>query len=255
MYKPRINNKFHKHQIMMEDPCLAEFIPETRLFTNNNLIDLLNKYKKVIVKPSRGSLGKGIVVITELGTEEYELLQLNKQKHINGLENVYKYLKKLENFNIPNIVQYYIPLAKVYDRPMDLRYIAQRTEQDWTITGKYARVAKVGYALTNFEHGSSILTVEDALKSSTIKNFNIKELNEKLNMVTLSITTCLSRYFPNHKIWGCDLCVDEKGSIWIIEVNSSPQIKGFLELESLLPMYQSIVGYKTLNKKKGRRSR
>ncbi|HZH61514.1 MAG TPA: YheC/YheD family protein, partial [Metabacillus sp.] len=231
------------------------FIPETKLLTKDNLIDLLNKYKKVVVKPSRGSLGKGIIIITELGTEEYELLQLNKKKQINGHSNIYKYLKKRENVYIPNIVQYYIPLAKVYDRPMDLRYIAQKTDHGWTITGKYAKVAKKGYALTNFEHGSRILTVEDALKNSTIKNLNINELNEKLDMVTLSITTCLSRYFPNHKIWGCDLCIDEKGTIWIIEVNSSPQTKGFLELESLLPMYKSIEGYKTSNKKKYRRIR
>ncbi|MGM0876154.1 MAG: YheC/YheD family protein [Bacillota bacterium] len=252
MNEPKINNKFHKHRIMMEDPFLANFIPETRLLTKNNLIDLLNNFKKVVVKPSRGSLGKGIIIITELGIEEYELLLLNKKKHINGLDRVYNYLKRQENVYIPNIVQYYIPLAKVYDQPMDLRYIAQRTVPDWTITGKYAKVAKEGYALTNFEHGSSILTVEDALENSTIKNLNIIELIEKLDTITLSITTCLSRYFPNHKIWGCDLGIDEKGSIWIIEVNSAPQIKGFLELESLLPMYKTIESYKIRNKKKFR---
>ncbi|MBZ5751965.1 YheC/YheD family protein [Metabacillus rhizolycopersici] len=251
MNKPKINNKFHKNQLLMEDPQLAKFIPESKILTKKNLIDLLNKYKNVVIKPTRGSLGKGIIMVTEIGMEEYELLILNKKKHINGQNTLYIYLKNQENDFIPNIVQYYIPLAKVFGRPIDLRYIIQRKDRDWTITGKYAKVAKEGYAVTNFEHGSSILTVEEALKNSTIKNLNMNKLLVKLESITLSISKCLTRYFTNHMIWGCDLGIDEKGEIWIIEVNAAPQTKGFLELESLMPMYKTIESFK-INKKKFR---
>ena len=251
MEKPNINNKFHKNQLLMEDPELVKLIPETKILTKINLIELLNKFKKVVVKPSRGSLGKGIIMVTEVGMEEYELLTLNKKKYISGQNQLYHYLKKQENNGIANMVQYYIPLAKVFGRPIDLRYIAQRNQSDWIVTGKYAKVAKDGYAITNFEHGSSILTVEEALKISTINYLDIDELLVQLDSITLSISKCLTLSFTNRRIWGCDLGIDEKGAIWIIEVNSAPQTKGFLELETLMPMYQTIESFKR-NKKRFR---
>lgn len=250
MKEPKINNKFHKNQLLLEDEQLADLIPETKIFTYNNFWDLMNKYRKVVVKPSRGSLGKGIILVTEIGIEEYELLILNKKKYINGQKTLFQYLKKQENKNIPYIVQYYIPLAKVLGRPIDLRYITQRKNADWTITGKYAKVAKNGYSITNFEHGSKILTVEEAIINSSIKTLNINELLAKLDTITLSISKCLNRYFTNHMIWGCDLAIDENGAIWIIEVNAAPQTKGFLELESLMPMYNMIESYKKSTKRK-----
>jgi glutathione synthase/RimK-type ligase-like ATP-grasp enzyme len=248
MKVPKINNKFHKNQILMKDTQLANLIPETKLLTINNLLDLINKYKKVVVKPSRGTLGKGIIMVTEVEIEEYELLILNKKKYIHGPNTLYKFLKKQENIYIPNIVQCYIPLANVSGRPIDLRYITQRKNSDWFITGKYAKVAKEGYAVTNFEHGSSILTVEEALINSNIKNLNIHELLTRLDSITLSISKCLNHYFTNHMIWGCDLGIDENGKVWIIEVNSAPQTKGFLELETLIPMYKTIESFKIIKR-------
>lgn len=249
MNKFKINNKFHKNQLLMEDPQLKALIPETKLLNEANLLNLLSKYKKVVVKPSRGSLGKGVIIVTEVGVEEYELLILNKKKHMTGKNTLFTYLKKQENNVIPYIVQYYIPLAKVFERPIDLRYITQKKGHEWIITGKYAKVAKEGYAVTNFEYGSTILTVEDALNHSTIQNVNMNELLVKLDYITLSIAKCLAHYFTKHMIWGCDLGIDNKGEIWIIEVNAAPQTKGFLESESLAIMYKEIENLKKTWKK------
>lgn len=238
------NNKFHKHQLFMKDAYLRNYLPETMLLTKENLVNIQNKYKKVVIKPSLGSLGKGIIIVSEVGKEEYELLILNRMKNIIGQHNLYTFLKGLETNFIQSIVQNYISLATYSSRPLDLRYIVQRTYSEWVVTGKYAKVAKDGYAVTNFEYGSSILTVEEALINTNIHNLNLEKLLETLETVTLSISSCLAKEFPSIKIWGCDIGIDNKGNIWIIEANSAPQTKGFLELEALKPMYHTIESYK-----------
>ena len=250
MDKPKINNKFHMYQLFLKNQELLKLVPETKIFTEINLYYLMEKYKNVVVKPSRGSLGNGIIMVSEVGFEEYEILVLNKKKSINGKKEIFKYLKKHENRYIPQIVQAYIPLARIFARPIDLRYITQQENNDWVVSGKYAKVAKEGYAVTNFAHGSTILTVEEALKSSSIKNLNINETLFKLDSITLSIAKCLSQYFTKQMIWGCDLAIDENGSIWIIEANAAPQTKGFLEIDSLVPIYKNIERLKILNKKR-----
>lgn len=238
------NNKFHKHQIFMKDAYLRSYLPETTLLTKENLVNMQNKYKKIIIKPSLGSLGKGIIIVSEVGREKYELLILNRMKNIVGQHNLYTFLKGQETNFIQSIIQKYIPLATYTSRSIDFRYIVQRTDSEWVVTGKYAKVAKEGYAVTNFEHGSSIYTVEEALMNTNINNLNLSELLNSLETITLSISSCLYNYFPSIKIWGCDIGIDNKGDIWIIEANSSPQIKGFLEHEALKPMYNTIEFYK-----------
>ncbi|WP_226526787.1 YheC/YheD family protein [Metabacillus niabensis] len=241
MEKYKINNKFHKNELIMKDPFLKQHIPETNILTKNHLTNLLIKHKKVVVKPSRGSLGNGVIMINEINPQEYELLYPGKKpKYIKGIEVLYTYLKKLEHPSIPCIVQYYIPLAKILGSPFDLRYISQLYKNEWLITGMYGRIAKKGYAVTNFEHGSKIITVDEALKISNIKNLELIEFQLNLEKIVLSISRCLHEYFTKQTIWGLDIGIDEKGEIYVIEVNAAPQTKGFLELESLKPMYRNI---------------
>jgi len=238
------NNKFHKHQIFMKDAYLRNYLPETMLLTKENLVNMQNKYKKFVIKPSLGSLGKGIIIVSEVGKEKYELFILNRTKNIVGQRNLYTFLKGQESQSIQSIVQRYIPLATYTSRSIDFRYIVQRTDSEWVVTGKYAKVAKEGYAVTNFEYGSSIHTVEEALINTNISDLNLDEILENLETLTISISSCLYTYFPSIKIWGCDIGIDTKGNIWIFEANSAPQTKGFLELEALKPMYNAIETYK-----------
>src|SRR4051812_27333862 len=101
----------------MKDKKLKNLIPETKRFTKNNFWKLINKYKKVVVKPSRGTHGLGVIVVTETDDETYKLNILNKVEYIKGKERLFQYLKKKEKVNIPNIVQYYIPLVKIEGKP------------------------------------------------------------------------------------------------------------------------------------------
>jgi len=249
MHNPKINNKFHKHQLFLEDLKLAKFVPETKIFTKKNLFSLIEKNNKIVVKPSMGSLGKGVIFITEIGLEKYELLLLNKKKYILGKTNLFTYLKNRESILIPNMIQNYLSLATFSERPIDLRYIVQSNNFDWVVTGKYAKIAKEGYAVTNFTNGANICTVEDALKKSDIQNLKINEILNFIETITIAASKCLSNYFPNNRIWGFDIGIDKSGDIWIIEANSAPQIKGFLELDALKPMYNTIETYKRNYKK------
>ncbi|WP_394184839.1 YheC/YheD family protein [Metabacillus halosaccharovorans] len=249
MHHPKINNKFHKHQLFLEDSKLAKFVPETKIFSKKNLFSFIEKNNKIVVKPSMGSLGKGVIFITEIGVEKYELLLLNKKKYILGQTNLFIHLKRRESKHIPNIIQNFLSLATFSERPIDLRYIVQSNNFDWVVTGKYAKIAKDGYAITNFTNGASIFSVEDALKKSDIKNLRINDLLTSIETITIAASKCLSKYFPNNRIWGFDIGIDKSGNIWIIEANSAPQIKGFLELEALKPMYNTIETYKRKYKK------
>ncbi|MBM7603175.1 glutathione synthase/RimK-type ligase-like ATP-grasp enzyme [Metabacillus crassostreae] len=244
MNEYKINNKLHKYQLMKKDPELARLLPDTRQFTKDNFFYFIEKYKQIIIKPTLGSHGKGIIIVSNVGCKEYELLILNKKKYIRGENNLYCFINKSRSKNMIYLIQNFISLAKIQGRSLDLRYISQKHKCNWLITGKYAKVAKEGYGVTNFEHGSTILTVGDALQKAELPNLNIEKLLGTLELLTISLSKCLSNYFRKHLIWGSDIGIDVNGDVWIIEVNSAPQTNGFCELDSLKPMYKTIESLK-----------
>ncbi|MBU7592268.1 YheC/YheD family protein [Metabacillus halosaccharovorans] len=249
MKKININNKYHNYLLFLEDKELENNVPETKKLTKQNLLYLINKYKKVVIKPTVGSHGNGIIFVTKVGIEDFEVQILDKKIYINGQTKLYNIIEKHRQNIIPKIIQKYIPLASFEKRPIDFRYILQKNNSNWMLTGMYAKVAKEGFHVTNFKHGASIYTVSDAIKLSNIRK-PLNELLLTLESVALSIPKSLHTFFPYQNIWGCDLGLDENGKVWIIETNSAPQTKGFLELDSLKEMYDIIEYYKLKNKVK-----
>ncbi|MBM7552579.1 YheC/YheD family protein [Thalassobacillus pellis] len=253
MGKWQINNKFHKNLLLKKNAHLISALPVMKEFNEENLASMLQTYKTVIVKPVKGSAGKGIFKISLLDDSSYELKIMKKVKKLNQISAVFKYLAKKNNVHSPFLIQQYIFLLADKGNPVDYRVITQRLYEgkSWEVTGKYARIAQDGYMLTNFAHGASIVPVEDQLHAHPNKS----ELLDKLDNIALSAAESLSHHFYKHCIWGCDLGIDVHGKVWIIEINSQPQIKGFLEHQALLPMHQKILNYKAkrLKAKKAQR--
>ncbi|UCZ51934.1 YheC/YheD family protein [Bacillus shivajii] len=244
----RIGDKYFKQQLLINDPNTSRFVPKMKVFTDHNFWVFLNEYKKVVIKPIRGSLGKGLIFITKTEPDIYDVHSLNQRKVISGKNNVLTFIKS--NVKAKSMIQHYIPLVKVKEQPLDFRLICQREKgsNEWVVTGKYARVAHADYAVTNMTKGASILTVEDALSQSNLCNDTTNDISLTLNKVAISVARCLSKQFHKQLIWGCDLAVADDGSVWIIEANSNPQTNGFNQLETLQPMLHLINQYKQRNK-------
>ncbi|WP_181348848.1 YheC/YheD family protein [Thalassobacillus sp. CUG 92003] len=255
MGKWKVNNKWHKHQILSGDPVLAPYLPQTKLFNETNVQQLLDDFSKIIIKPVKGSAGKGIIIVTEHAPQSYEVCTFNKTYTFKIREELVHYLSKKVSGSQAYLIQQYIPLLTINGRNVDFRFITQRKglRHDWSITGKYARVAEPNVAITNFSLGSSIYTVDEALENSTLIA-PPSDVLKRLDETTVSISSCLTRCFHYHLIWGCDLALDKEGNMWIIEVNSAPQTQGFLEKKALHPMAAAIEKMKKHNKKSKRSS-
>lgn len=246
------NDKFFKYQALTEDPELNLHNPETYLFSKDNLFKMLESYKEIMIKPVSGSFGKNIRKVTKMDNGTLQV-HYNKEKFIvKDKYSLYRFLNKIETLGRKSfMIQKYISLAKVDGRPIDFRYIVQRKKDtpDWVITGKHAKVAVLGYIITNLQVGGSgnILSVEKALKKSNIENLNLNHTLQSLDRIALLASKCLTRSFEKHTIWGYDMAVDETGHVWIIEANSAPLVGGFRYLDDRT-MYETINSFIDYNK-------
>ena len=234
--------KWNEYQVMKGDLRISPYLPETKYFTESSLWEFIDKYRQVIIKPCWGQWGRGLVQVSFLGNEQYELHTESIKLIFEGKKQTYDYLKN--NYLLKNayIVQQRIPLMTYDNCPFDLRIMVQRkrNSSDWEVTGGLARVALKGFIVTNVT--KYILPIEKAIQNKYINQFTITDILSEINRVALLTAIQLEKFYSRSRCIGFDIGLDEKANIRIIEANFKPDLKLFYCLEDKT-MYRTILKY------------
>ncbi|MFB0844203.1 YheC/YheD family protein [Paenibacillus oleatilyticus] len=238
-------DKWLKYWFLKKYKRLAPYVPKTKMMSKSALWKLVSNYRHVILKPVRGSRGRGIIQVSSLGGNTYALHFENVQIKIHGKEHTYKYIqRKIRNTRY--MIQRRITRPTIGGCPFDMRVIIQRKEYSskWKVTAKIAKVAGRGYIVSNNERSKGrLLPVKKAIQKSTIKHLSSQRLQWKMDRVSLRAARRLSVLFPRHRIYGLDVGFDLKGHPWIIEANLYPSMSHFLKVKDRT-MYWRIRAYK-----------
>ncbi|SCW46975.1 YheC/D like ATP-grasp [Paenibacillus tianmuensis] len=238
-------DKWLKYRFLKKYEQLAPYVPGTKLMSKSALWKLISKYRRVILKPVRGSRGRGIIQVSSIGGHTYALHFENVKINIQGKENTYKYIQKKIG-STRYMIQRRIARPTIGGCPFDMRVIIQRKENSrkWKVTAKIAKVAGRGYVVSNNERSKGrLLPVKTAIRKSTIHHLSSTRLQSKMKRVSLRAARRLRGLFPRHRIYGLDVGFDLKGHPWIIEANLYPSMSHFLKLKDRT-MYRRIMAYK-----------
>jgi hypothetical protein len=251
-------SKWERFCVLQEDKRTNSFLPETRLMTEENLCELLEKHDTVILKPVEGSGGAGVITVSSEGNDRFMVhVKLNKQVVTSNdlfswltqeiLNDFAQYIESEEVNKLlaeSYIVQHRIPLVEIDHRPFDIRVMVQRkNDSPWKVTGKLAKLANNGYAITNVNLGATILPIETVIQRSSLKNLSQQALLSQLDQIALLAAERLQQHFSSIREIGFDMCFDTEGKVWIIEANFRPDDYIFLDLEDKT-MYQTILDYR-----------
>lgn len=233
--------KWTKYILMKDDEELSLYLPETKQLTEEALWEFLEKYNDVIIKPSRGHYGRGVVKVTALGEDQYEIHYENKKVTLTGKNETFDCLKENYLQKRLNIVQQRVRLASINGCPFDLRVMVQRKTDSttWVITGIAAKVASAGFIVTNI--AKKILPAETALEQAGLKEIDL--IINRIHLISLTTAERLQEFYPERRSFGIDIGLDQNGGIWIIEVNVLPTISLFKFLEDQT-IYERIKNYK-----------
>ncbi|NOV02328.1 YheC/YheD family protein [Paenibacillus planticolens] len=235
--------KWPKYKVLVKSRRLIPHLPKTLIMGHKNFSKLLDKFKKIIIKPSGGSGGKGVIQVTSLGKGIYMVHDGRFMKRIVGREAAYSFVHARTK-STTHIVQKKIPLAQVNGRPFDLRVVLQKsTNSSWHITGKLAKIAGPGYIITNTARSKGkVVPLSSAIHASTISDPSLHQINKKIDHISNRAVQCLNNHYPKLRIVGLDIGLDSNGKVWIIEANFAPSKSLFLRLKDKT-MYKRILSY------------
>lgn len=249
LFNDRFLSKWEVYQRLMIESHIHPYIPETRLLSQENLLELIEQYRSVFIKPVHGSQGRNIIKLMKEG--EHILFQTSNSPLAN--DPVKKYLNKgifyqLKSFlhNRIYIIQQGISLVKLQEKTMDFRVLVHRNQKNlWEVTSLVARISAEQQFVSNLAKGGKIMKPFLALTALFSKEISLQliSLMKKLSIEAADIISRNSKGLTGEL--GIDIGVDETGKPWIIEVNSKPS-KNFEDtVTKIRPSTKAIIQFCT----------
>ncbi|HBQ86043.1 MAG TPA: hypothetical protein DER33_01170 [Syntrophomonas sp.] len=219
-------NKWQVYRLLVTNSQLQPHLPETKLLNANNLEEMLQKYSTLFLKPSNGSLGRGIIRVTNGPRLKFTAYKRRTTHGIVG--NHLELLSKTRPFRDgkPYIIQQGINLITYKQSLFDIRIIYQKNGRgEWQVAKKFVRVAPKGSSISNLSSGGWAEKLDRVFKNLYRGNAHkIAEQNHRINTMCHMVATTLEA--EGHCIYGelgLDIGIDNDNFPWLIEVNSKPR--------------------------------
>jgi glutathione synthase/RimK-type ligase-like ATP-grasp enzyme len=222
-----MRSKLNKHHILSASASLRTHLPECQRFSRSALLNMLKNHRTVYAKPDNSSLGYGVIRI-ENG-RRYVLQSGVRRLTFTSFPALFNGLKK-QMKDRPYLLQQGIELMKYGRRRFDIRIMLQKTKtENWLVTGVAARIAPIHQIVTNISAGGTVAPLSNILPA-TMSVKTKQQLVANCEQVAMKATKQLARNLPRLKESGVDLAIDSQHRIWILEINTRPDIKLFNRL-------------------------
>ncbi|NDI36302.1 YheC/YheD family protein [Chengkuizengella sediminis] len=251
IFNEKFLDKTEVYDALSKNINLQKYLPESYSLKNYSMLKMMcSKYHTVFLKPSQGSLGRGIIRVTRQSNGAYRCHFTNvngsHSEKFSNLRKVYaKISGKLKTKRYQ--IQQGIPLIKVNQRPIDFRALVQKNlHGEWEITSIVGRIASNNHFVSNLARGGTLSSVKEALMKSNLPKHEVKNTIRRLHLSALKIAEGLEDQISNHFAeLGVDLSIDVNGKVWMIEVNSKPSKNDNTSLNEnkIRPSVKKIIQY------------
>lgn len=205
--------------------------PYTKLFTGSaSLYEMLQRYPEVYLKPTGGSLGKGIIQVIRTHNSyicQYQRMEDTITKKYESLGSLGRMLDSRIG-NRPYIIQQGIDLIKQNGSIVDFRALVQKNwKGKWSLTSIVGRRGPEDSIVSNVSTGGTILSLREALENADAPSLQVDRIITVMKTSALKITQMFELGAKGHYAeLGIDFAVDHTGRVWVLEINSKPSKAG-----------------------------
>lgn len=218
-------SKWEMYQWFSKNTEIDPRIPYTRLYqAHQDVLDVLDKFKKIYIKPVLGLRGRKIVQVSlenKAFVFKYRERGENCQATLENLSEVSEFMQK--RFNKGRyLIQQAIELLEYEGGIVDFRCVMQKNQvNSWECKAIIGRQGDKNSVVSNISSGGKAFQVLDILaKVIPSSEHNLFILKEKMETFAVDICKALDEYGINCGTLGIDLGVDTQYRLWLIEINN-----------------------------------
>ncbi|SDX06750.1 YheC/D like ATP-grasp [Marininema mesophilum] len=205
-------------KILGSHPEIAKYTPITRLFNRPTLVQMVQRFPMIYLKPSAGFESRGILRVTakKIGYEICDIYE--NQTHAPSFPSLYQTLLPIVKEK-KYIIQQGIHSDDDNGAHFDIRVQLFYIQGKWTIGGVVARVASLDGIIAAFPDEGATLPLPRFIHQHLSCYRPAIPIMQEIKNVALKATTIVAKDIPNRKSMAVDLGLDRDKKIWILEVN------------------------------------
>jgi len=220
-------NKWDVYRMLEDEKEAYKHIPESTINpTPERIKEMLEKHKFIYLKPTGGSLGKGIYRLTYSPSKGY--FARFRRNGTNALLRFSKFSSLMAMLGAKQgrlrryVAQQGIRLVEIDGSPIDFRFHLVRNDANkWVVAGVGAKKAGKGSVTTHIKNGGTLLTPQQAL--GQVFKGRADEVLQRMKDVSIKLAEAIQRNSRHHVgELGFDLGIDTDERIWMFEANSKP---------------------------------
>jgi UDP-N-acetylmuramoyl-tripeptide--D-alanyl-D-alanine ligase len=228
----RLGGKEKVYRFLSSQKEIQKYIiPYDIVDTVESFTSFLNMHKCIVMKPIRGSQGKGLFSITLHNNEIFsvvyddKIIQMNKDDVVELL--IKKYIKRY-------IMQRYVKSKTQNEMPFDIRiHVCRGRNAQWNIAKIYTRIGMNKNLTSNIAGGGGISDTRTFLQYH-MGDRKWRKVYDEINDMGIIIPEYLQKFYPQLiNALGIDVGIDADGKPYLFEINGGPGSK-FLYLEHAL---------------------
>ncbi|MCR8657949.1 YheC/YheD family endospore coat-associated protein [Paenibacillus endoradicis] len=235
-----IGHKWNVHQKLEEHHPIRPYLPHTIHYSNvSDIVQMLNIYKVIYLKPVNGTGGRGILRIERSSNQMFYIEGRDHNRNIisprkMSISSLSTFLQKWNVLNANYLVQQGIPLQLSNGRVHDYRVLVQKDGTgEWNVTGCAGRIGAKRSITANLHGGGSAVPMEKLMRNFINSNVNLSAVQAEVNYLSIEIASYLDSYISALCELAIDIAIDREGQIWIIEINPKPAREVFKEIGNL----------------------
>ncbi|MFC4775766.1 YheC/YheD family protein [Paenibacillus sp. GCM10023252] len=244
-----IKSKWMKTKWLLKSAKLRKYVPETAPYSYDQLRAMTERYPSVFFKPTGGTGGSHIVRIQKR-SEGYRYQKDAKKQVYPSIDALHDKLKSLSSSR-PYLLQRGIQLEKIGKRKFDIRVMVQKgSDGKWVSTGIFMKIGRSRRVATNYHQGGKIGMFRTTMRGAGYSEASTLSLEKELKQLGLSVGKHFDRQLGGFRELGLDVALDQKGRLWILEVNTRPNFYPLKDLKDK-SMYRRIAKYARKYGRKG----
>lgn len=222
---------------------LDDYLPETVVYSEENVAYLLEKHKEIYLKPFYGHKGKGVYRLELYNTGEVGIGHhyFSPNIIVQDIAQFQETMNKLIG-STPYIIQKGVQIKQVNHQVFDIRALVQKDEKGlWSVTNTVSRIAHKG------SYNTSICE-KVQLSSEVLERLyppgQVNSIMTLISDISLETSKILDNSTDYHLgEFSVDFALDNDGYPWIIELNGKPQKALYADMRNQQAVYKRPLQY------------
>ena len=225
LFNSQYFSKWKMHEWFSGEPQISPHIPCTILYkSEQNIFDMLEKFKKIYVKPIFGLRGRGIFQISK----ENGIYFFKHRKRTSNFTNAFETKSEASEFVQTHlnsgkyIIQQAINLMHHEGRIIDFRCIMQKRQLNrWECNAIIAKYGDKNSIVSNISSGGTAFDAAFLFKEVLHLSENQSYfMLERIKLFAFQVCNKLDLLGINCGTLGLDIGIDTDDYIWLIEINN-----------------------------------